>query len=77
MPTTPASPDSSAAVDRLALGIDSPRGAEASHGVVALPFACFEAEVSSFACICCCGCFEVETSGIPGGCFACSCFETE
>jgi len=47
MPTNPASPNSSAAVDRLTLGIDSPRGAGASHGVVALPFACFETEASS------------------------------
>ena len=75
MPTNPTSPNTNASVDRLTLGVDSPRGAEAAN--VPWPPYCFEAEVSAWAGICCCSCFEVETSGIPGGCFACSCFETE
>jgi len=64
MPTNPASPNSSAAVDRLALGIDSPRGTEpATHSGVWLVGhgQCFEAEASGLSlCLSCgsCVCFE-------------------
>ena len=49
MPTNPVSPNTEAAIDRLALGIDSPRGSEPSHSTqcpVVWP-ACFEAEAST------------------------------
>ena len=46
MPTNPAKPNSAAAVDRLVLGIDSPRGANPAWNDGPPPF-CFEAEASS------------------------------
>ena len=80
MPTNPASPNGSAAVDRLSLGVDSPRGTEPSFSYAPCPSACFEAESSGFGSgwhvivgLCC---FEAEASAqycTP----CCSCLETE
>lgn len=76
MPTNPTSPSSSAAVDRLALGIDSPRGAQPSLHLS--PCACFEAGASAviFGCYGT-ACFEAEASGgfLCGP--PCGCFEAE
>ncbi len=73
MPTNPTQPNTNASVDRLTLGINAARGTEPAN----LPFPpfCFDVEASNITY----GgtCFEAEASGIPGGCFACSCFETE
>lgn len=50
MPTNPTTPGSSPAVDRLTLGVESPRGTpEASM---------------AFPCLPQCSCFEAEASGI-------------
>ena len=46
MPTNPQSPNSSAAIDRLNLGVDSPRGVEPANPCGCL-CACFDAEASS------------------------------
>lgn len=43
MPTHPTAPNSTAAVDRLTLDVDSPRGTEPSS-VCMNPCICFEAE---------------------------------
>ena len=76
MPTNPAAPNTNASVDRLALGVDSPRGTEPSFPVPMCP--CFEAEASGlYTTGSPVSCFEAEASGIPGGCYACSCFESE
>ena len=45
MPTNPTAPNTNASVDRLALGVDSPRGTEPSFPVPMCP--CFEAEASN------------------------------
>lgn len=63
MPTNPTSPNTNASVDRLALGIDSPRGAEPalpSTGYACGGCACFEAEASGGIAPCMCICAEVE-----------------
>jgi len=84
MPTNPTSPSSNAAVDRLTLCVDSPRGAEPNGAPGAM------------CCMGCAACFEVESSGFGSGwhvivglcCFeaeasaqyctpCCSCLETE
>ena len=76
MPANPTQPNTNSSIDRLALGIDSPRGSETSNELSRCTIcACFDVEaaglpVPPF-------CFEAEASGIPCGCFACSCFETE
>ena len=57
MPTNPASPNSSAAVDRLTLSVESPRGTEPSKACVCAP-CCFEAETSSYNLVC--GCMPME-----------------
>lgn len=77
MPTNPTQPNANAAIDRLTLGVDSPRGVEPSFGAACNYANCFEAEPSIFMCICCgCSCFEAEPSN--GGYGPCSaCFETE
>lgn len=58
MPTNPTTPNSSASVDRLSLGVDSPRGTEplvmCNGGLVCM---CFEAEASAqtpngYGCYC-------------------------
>ena len=61
MPTNPAKPNSAAAVDRLVLGIDSPRGANPAWNDGPPPF-CFEAEASGgITCsLCTCVCLEAE-----------------
>jgi len=78
MPTTPASPASSASVDRLSLGIDSPRGTEPSFPMVLCACNCFEAEASVIVppCSSACMCFEAEASLILG-CGAFACFDVE
>lgn len=60
MPTNPVSPNTEAAIDRLALGIEFPRGAEASNSGFGLWFApgCFEAEASGYFNPCGPCCFE-------------------
>ena len=76
MPTNPSAPDATASVDRLTLGVDSPRGTQPALHLS--PCACFEAESSALLCE---GqwqntCFEAEVSAqycTP----CCSCLETE
>lgn len=76
MPTTPASPASNASVDRLTLGIESPRGAEPSTGNCYYQCNCFEAEPLGAALGPGNGiCFEAEASGFTM--CACMCLETE
>jgi len=61
MPTNPTTPNTNASVDRLALGVDSPRGAEPSFPLPGCACNCFEAEASggpAFPCVCVCA--EVE-----------------
>ena len=63
MPTNPTSPNTNASVDRLALGVDSPRGAEPalpSTGYACGGCACFEAEASGGIASCMCIRAEVE-----------------
>lgn len=76
MPTNPTTPNSSAAIDRLALGVDTPRGANPSWGG-AMCY-CFEAG-SSAAIFGCYGsaCFEAEASVVCQCSWACHCFEVE
>lgn len=59
MPTIPVSPNAEAAIDRLTLGIDSPRGTQPS--LRSEPCACFEASSSAviFGCYGA-ACFENE-----------------
>jgi len=70
MPTNPATPNAGPSVDRLALGIDSPRGSEPSHitgtGPVVWP-QCFEA-VPAGMCpwFAYCSCFESGDSDTAG-----------
>lgn len=60
MPTNPQSPGSNAAIDRLTLGVASPRGAEPAspYGPTCI---CFDAEASAviFGCYGS-SCFEAE-----------------
>lgn len=75
MPTNPTTPNANAAIDRLALGVDTPRGEvlpawggtgqscicfEAEPANLPFPPFCFEAEASSITFMCSCGCFEAE-----------------
>ena len=64
MPTNPVNPTSSAAVDRLTLGVESPRGNAAStntHYFGSTPCNCFEADASGISmCACSCACSEIE-----------------
>lgn len=46
MPTNPVSPNTHAAIDRLTLGIDAPRGSAPSTAGVFGPYTCFDAEAS-------------------------------
>lgn len=80
MPTNPTTPNSNAAIDRLALGVDSPRGTQPSF-VPGAMCPCFEAEASGpFACMASI-CFEGEASNVGGiticAVCTCACFETE
>ena len=59
MPTNPTAPNSNAAIDRLALGVDSPRGTQPSF-VPGAMCPCFEAEASFFSATVICSCFDVE-----------------
>lgn len=63
MPTNPTAPHSNASVDRLALSAQSVRGSAPSH-------------VHCMA-LCVPHHLEAEASGIPNGCYGCSCFEAE
>ena len=76
MPTSPASPRSKPAVDRLVLGLESPRGTQPSLHLS--PGACFEASTSAviFGCYGA-ACFEAESSGITNLCSLWSCFSEE
>jgi len=61
MPTNPTQPNSNAAINRLSLGVDSPRGVEPSFPFPSCACNCFEAEASggpAFPCVCVCA--EVE-----------------
>jgi len=61
MPTNPTIPNTNASVDRLALGIESPRGVEPSFPIPSCVCNCFEAEASVRCAAGCAGtCFEVE-----------------
>ena len=72
MPTTPNSPVSTSAVDRLVLGATSVRGTEPSnYGGVPT---CFDAEASSYASLEF-SCFEAEASSYASMEF--SCFSAE
>jgi hypothetical protein len=58
MPQDITAPSSTGSIDRLALGVSSPRGAEVEASVCGMPPYCFEAEASIV-----CGppvCFESE-----------------
>lgn len=65
MPTDPNAPDCNAAVERLSLGIDSPRGAQSSTATMFCSCVCFEVE-TSYSMPCgpcpaqCTNCFEAE-----------------
>jgi len=61
MPTNPVRPNTEAAIDRLTLGVDSPRGTAPS----CIPGACYA-----------CNCFEIETSGTYTA-VPCACVEAE
>jgi len=66
MPTNPATPNAGPSVDRLALGIESPRGTEASNELTRCTIcSCFETETSS-VWICCGFCFESGDSDTAG-----------
>lgn len=75
MPTNPNQPNSNAAIDRLALGVDSPRGTEPSFPFPSCACNCFDAEASSLGMMCIC--FETETSGVIPCSPLCGCFESE
>ena len=62
MPTNPTAPNTIASVDRLALGVGSPRGTIPSSGFNGGTYvACFEAETSTtFSFMCSCSCFTEE-----------------
>lgn len=59
MPTNPTTPNTNASVDRLALGVDSPRGAGPSVPLPGCACNCFEAETSGYLA-CGVACTEVE-----------------
>lgn len=71
MPTNPTPPISNDAIDRLTLGVASPRGTDPSMGP-----AC-AAGPSGFACACACACFETTASAVIFGCYGSACFEAE
>lgn len=79
MPTNPVSPNTEAAIDRLTLGVDSPRGGQPHFmGGCMVPCACFEAEPNGVSvCTPVCACFEAEASGVIPGIGLCGCFEGE
>ena len=60
MPTNPTTPNTNASVDRLTLGVDSPRGSEPSMPIGCCVCTCFEAEASYFSAMVLCSCFDVE-----------------
>lgn len=72
MPANPCTPNSSSAVDRLALSVDSPRGTEPANqsGVWLMGGGgtlCFEtAPAGMCPWFAYCSCFEAETSAIFG-----------
>ena len=60
MPANPIAPNTNASVDRLTLGIDSPRGTIPSTGFNGGTYVtCFDAETSNVATICA-FCFNTE-----------------
>ena len=63
MPTNPTAPNTNASVDRLTLGIASPRGNTAST----------DAYFGSTSC----NCFEAGASAVIFGCYGAACFEAE
>lgn len=73
MPTNPVSPNTEAAIDRLTLGIESPRGTQPS--MIPGGCMCFEAEASWIGN--CSMCFEAEASVVFPGMGQCGCFEGE
>lgn len=48
MPTNPNSPNPNESVERLSLGIDSPRGSEPSMSIMCNNCMCFDADASSY-----------------------------
>jgi len=68
MPTNPVSPHIDSAIDRLALGVDSPRGADVSNfnACMQAGIICFEAESAAISlCLTSgpsCACFEADQS---------------
>lgn len=80
MPTNPTQPNNNAAIDRLALGVDSPRGTQPSAATGAPPcnaYVCFDAnEVAPSFVYGACVCFEAEASRVGFPC-ACGCMCTE
>lgn len=79
MPTNPTTPASIAAVDRLALGVDSPRGTEPSlpPSCWTCPCACFETETSNYGDLGVGLCFEAEASVMCSCIITCNCFASE
>ena len=63
MPTSPTQPNGSAAIERLTLGVDSPRGSQPSSLLcdIGCYSFCFDAGASSLLCgVGHCACFEME-----------------
>ena len=62
MPTNPTTPKCNASVDRLTLGIDTPRGTIPSTGFNGGTYvACFDVETSTtFSFMCSCSCVTEE-----------------
>lgn len=77
MPTNPTTPNTNASVDRLTLGVDSPRGSEPSMPCGGCCVCtCFDAEASVFQ-MCACGCFEANEAAPSFTGAPCVCFEAE
>jgi len=76
MPTNPTTPNTNASVDRLALGVDSPRGVEPSFPIVLCACNCFEAEPLGAALGPGNGiCFGAEASAQTPNGYGCYCAE--
>ena len=78
MPTNPLAPHANASVDRLTLGVDSPRGANPAMPTSMCSCLCLDVEAAgALPCTPFCGCFEAEASAAAGVCGRCFCFESE
>ena len=73
MPTQPTAPDTNAAVDRLTLGVDSPRGTEPATTCPPSGCWCSDAEASALYQTGPGQCFEATTSSAPCSYSICAC----